>query len=190
EGAANAAEAMARLRYRYTTRMGFDFDQVQIAEEREWLENAAESGEFDIDLSEDDKKELLKRLTAVEGFEQFIHKTYPGVKRFSIEGLDMVVPMLDLVIDKAADAGAREVALGMAHRGRLNVLVHTMNRPYGSLIAQFENRHDEAEPPSDFSGDFEETRSGDVKYHMGARLTKHPVTGEKLNVPIVLAANP
>ena len=102
----------------------------------------------------------------------------------------MVVPMLDLVIDKAADAGAREVALGMAHRGRLNVLVHTMNRPYGSLIAQFENRHDEAEPPSDFSGDFEETRSGDVKYHMGARLTKHPVTGEKLNVPIVLAANP
>ena len=190
EGAANAAEAMARLRYRYTTRMGFDFDQVQIAEEREWLENAAESGEFDIDLSEDDKKELLKRLTAVEGFEQFIHKTYPGVKRFSIEGLDMVVPMLDLEIDKAADAGAREVALGMAHRGRLNVLVHTMNRPYGSLIAQFENRHDEAEPPSDFSGDFEETRSGDVKYHMGARLTKHPVTGEKLNVPIVLAANP
>ena len=189
-GAANAYEAMARLRYRYTTRMGFDFDQVQIAEEREWLENAAESGEFDIELDEEGQKELLERLTAVEGFEQFIHKTYPGVKRFSIEGLDMVVPMLDLVITKAADAGARQVALGMAHRGRLNVLVHTMNRPYGSLIAQFENRHDEAEPPSDFSGEIEESRSGDVKYHMGARLTKDPVTGETLNVPIVLAANP
>ncbi len=190
EGAANAAEAMARLRYRYTTRMGFDFDQVQIAEEREWLENAAESGEFDYELDDEKKKDLLKRLTQVEGFEQFIHKTYPGVKRFSIEGLDMVVPMLDLVIDRAADAGAREVVMGMAHRGRLNVLVHTMNRPYGNLIAQFENRHDEAQPPADFNSDIEESRSGDVKYHMGARLTKHPVTGEKLTVPIVLAPNP
>ena len=190
EGATNAYDAMSRLRYRYTTRMGFDFDQVQIAEEREWLENAAESGEFDYDLSDNQKKDLLKRLTAVEGFEQFIHKTYPGVKRFSIEGLDMVVPMLDLVIEKAADAGAREVVLGMAHRGRLNVLVHTMNRPYGNLIAQFENRHDEAQPPSGFNSEIVETRSGDVKYHMGARLTKHPVTGETLTVPITLAPNP
>ncbi len=190
EGASNAHEAMTRLRYRYTTRMGFDFDQVQIAEEREWLENAAESGDYDYDLTDDQKKDLLKRLTAVEGFEQFIHKTYPGVKRFSIEGLDMVVPMLDLVIEEAAEAGAREVVLGMAHRGRLNVLVHTMNRPYGNLIAQFENRHDEAQPPSGFNLEIEETRSGDVKYHMGARLTRHPVTGETLTVPIALAPNP
>lgn len=191
EGAANAYEAMARLRYRYTTRMGFDFDQVQIAEEREWLENAAESGEFDYDLDDEKKKELLKRLTAVEGFEQFLHKTYPGVKRFSIEGLDIVVPMLDLIIEDAAANGAKEVLLGMAHRGRLNVLVHTMNRPYGSLIAQFENRHDEAQPPSGFNAEImEEDRSGDVKYHMGARLTRHPITGEKLTVPVVLAPNP
>lgn len=190
EGAANAFEAMARLRYRYTTRMGFDFDQVQIAEEREWLEAAAESGEFDYELDDDRKKRLLKRLTRVEGFEQFVHKTYPGVKRFSIEGLDIVVPMLDLVIDDAAENGAREVVLGMAHRGRLNVLVHTMNRPYGNLIAQFENRHDEAQPPSGFNMELEESRSGDVKYHMGARLTRHPITGEKLTVPIVLAPNP
>lgn len=189
-GAANAYEAMARLRYRYTTRMAFDFDQVQIAAEREWLENAAESGEFDYAPTEEQQVAILKRLTAVEGFEQFIHKTYPGVKRFSIEGLDMVVPMLDLVIEDAAEAGAREVVLGMAHRGRLNVLVHTMNRPYGNLIAQFENRHDEAQPPSGFNSDVEENLAGDVKYHMGARLTRHPVTGEKLTVPIVLAPNP
>ena len=190
QGAANAYEAMARLRYRYTTRMGFDFDQVQIAEEREWLESAAESGEFDYDPTDDQKVAILKRLTAVEGFEQFIHKTYPGVKRFSIEGLDMVVPMLDLVIEDAAEAGAREVVLGMAHRGRLNVLVHTMNRPYGNLIAQFENRHDEAQPPAGFNSELEENRAGDVKYHMGARLTRHPITGEKLTVPISLAPNP
>lgn len=190
EGAANAYEALGKLRYRYTTRMGFDFDQVQIAEEREWLEAAAESGEFDYDLNADQKKRILKRLTRVEGFEQFIHKTYPGVKRFSIEGLDIIVPMLDLVIDDAAENGAREVVLGMAHRGRLNVLVHTMNRPYGNLIAQFENRHDEAQPPSGFNSDLEESRAGDVKYHMGARLTRHPITGEKLTVPVVLAPNP
>lgn len=189
-GAANAYEAMAKLRHRYTSRMGFDFDQVQIAEEREWLESAAETGEFDYDLDDDQKKALLKRLTKVEGFEQFVHKTYPGVKRFSLEGLDMVVPMLDLVIENAAEDGAREVLLGMAHRGRLNVLVHTMNRPYGTLIAQFENQHDEAQPPSGFNGEVEEDFAGDVKYHMGARLTRHPVTGEKLTVPLVLAPNP
>ncbi len=189
-GAANAYEAMTKLRHRYTTRMGFDFDQVQIAEEREWLEGAAESGEFDYELDDDQKRALLKRLTKVEGFEQFVHKTYPGVKRFSIEGLDMVVPMLDLVIDNAAEAGAREVLLGMAHRGRLNVLVHTMKRPYGNLIAQFENQFDEAQPPSDFNEEVEEDFAGDVKYHMGARLTHHPVTGEQFKVPLVLAPNP
>lgn len=190
QGSANAYEAMARLRYRYTTRMGFDFDQVQIAAEREWLENAAESGEFDFDLNAEQKVGVLKRLTEVEGFEQFLHKTYPGAKRFSIEGLDMVVPMLDLVIEDAAEAGAREVVLGMAHRGRLNVLVHTMNVPYGNMIAQFENRHDEAQPPSGFNMEVQENFAGDVKYHMGARLTRDPVTGEKLTVPIVLAPNP
>lgn len=190
EGASNAYEAMARLRHRYTTRMGFDFDQVQIAEEREWLESAAESGEFDFEPTEEQKKELLKRLTMVEGFEQFLHKTYPGVKRFSIEGLDMIVPMLDLVIENATEDGAREIALGMAHRGRLNVLVHTMNRPYGNLIAQFENQHDEAQPPSGFNSEVEEDFAGDVKYHMGARLTRDPETGEELTVPLVLAPNP
>ncbi len=184
EGARNAAEAIQRLRDRYTSTLAFDYDHVQIAEEREWLHDAAESGRYDVKLDEKEKKKLLDRLTQVEVFEQFLHKTYPGQKRFSVEGNDILIPMLDQVIDDAASIGAREVAMGMAHRGRLNVLTHILSKPYGAIISAFEgNRGKEMEP-------FRSLRSGDVKYHLGARLSKNAETGERLKVPVVLAPNP
>ncbi|NIP81650.1 MAG: 2-oxoglutarate dehydrogenase E1 component, partial [Gemmatimonadetes bacterium] len=83
---------------------------------------------------------LLERLTEVEALEQFLHRAYLGQKRFSIEGNDMLVPMLDLAIERAAAAGAREVVLGMAHRGRLNVLAHVLGRPYEKILAEFEGQ--------------------------------------------------
>lgn len=184
EGAANAGEAIQRLRQRYTSTIGFDFDHVQIAEERQWLLEAAETGKYDVDLDEKDKRKLLERLTQVEIFERFLHQTYPGQKRFSVEGNDILIPMLDQVIDDAATAGAREVVMGMAHRGRLNVLTHIMSKPYGAIIAAFEGgKHkDPAATESHFSGD--------VKYHLGARQSLNVETGERLKVPIVLAPNP
>ena len=82
---------------------------------------------------------LLERLTEVEAFERFLHRTFPGKTRFSIEGLDMLVPVLDEVIGEAAEAGIRDVLIGMAHRGRLNVLAHVLHKPYAQILAEFKD---------------------------------------------------
>lgn len=191
-GAANALEAITALRARYTNRIGYDFGHVQNQEEQAWLSSAAESGEYDIRLDAAGRTRLLDRLSHVEAYEQFIHKTYPGVKRFSIEGVDTLVPMLDQVIADATDAGSEQVVIGMAHRGRLSVLAHNLDVPYGRIIGQFEGHHDAAIAPDDYDMEaaIEEVRAGDVKYHLGARKLKDPVTGEPVDVPIILAPNP
>src|SRR4029077_9493253 len=106
--------------------------------QRVWLRQAIESGAHRTPMSQEDRIALLDRLIAVEAFERFLHKAYLGQKRFSIEGVDVLVPMLDLVIELSADRGAREVVLGMAHRGRLNVLTHNVGRPYVTIFAEFE----------------------------------------------------
>ncbi len=187
EGASNAAEAIARLRQRYEGRIGFDFDHVQIATERAWLTNAIESGQYTGDLDEETDRKLLERLTQVEIFERFLHQTYLGQKRFSIEGNDIVVPMLDQITDDAATVGTRAVFLGMAHRGRLNVMTHILSKPYGAIIAAFEGGKRRTASGSEAA---EDIRTGDVKYHLGARMTRNPETGEHVKMPIILAPNP
>ncbi|MBA2277266.1 MAG: 2-oxoglutarate dehydrogenase E1 component, partial [Chloroflexia bacterium] len=187
-GAANAAEAIERLCGRYTDRAGFDFDHIQEAEERSWLRHAVESGEFDARLDKGAKRRLLDRLSQVEGFERFLHQTYLGQKRFSIEGTDILVPMLDSIIDDAAAAGTKEVVMGMAHRGRLSVMTHILSKPYGAIIAAFEGgRRGKRASATDATDD---VRTGDVKYHLGARLARNAETGERVKLPIVLAPNP
>jgi 2-oxoglutarate dehydrogenase E1 component len=187
EGAANAFEAIAHLRDRYTKTAGFDFDHIQEAAERAWLGQAVETGEFETTLDETEGKRLLDRLSQVEGFEKFLHQTYLGQKRFSIEGNDFLVPMLDKIIDEASAQGTTEVLMGMAHRGRLNVLTHILNKPYGAIIAAFEGGKRKQSSGTD-SG--QEVRTGDVKYHLGARLARNPETGERVKLPVVLAPNP
>ncbi len=185
QGASNAAEVIARLRAAYTGAVGFDFDHIQVAAERAWLTDAVESGRFNQPLDDGAKRKLLERLSQVEGFERFLHQTYLGQKRFSIEGNDILIPMLDSIINDATTTGAREVVMGMAHRGRLNVLTHILSKPYGAIIAAFEGSAKTS------AGDAaNEVRTGDVKYHLGARLAKNPETGELLRVPVVLAPNP
>jgi 2-oxoglutarate dehydrogenase E1 component len=185
EGAASAAEAIARLRAMYTETIGFDFDHIQVANERAWLCEAVESSRFAAPLEDAAKRKLLERLSQVEGFERFLHQTYLGQKRFSIEGNDVMIPMLDQIINDATSAGAREVLMGMAHRGRLNVLAHILSKPYGAIIAAFEGSKRTS------AGDAaNEVRTGDVKYHLGARLAKNAETGELMKVPVVLAPNP
>ncbi|MGH7483741.1 MAG: 2-oxoglutarate dehydrogenase E1 component [Longimicrobiales bacterium] len=164
------------LRSIYTGSIGFEYEHLQDPEREEWLREQIESGQLLRPLSADQQKRLLGRLTEVEGFEQFLHRAYLGAKRFSIEGTDMLVPMLDLAIERAATAGASEVVLGMAHRGRLNVLVHVLGRPYQKILAQFEGQH------SGFG------TTGDVKYHLGAEGTYATASGEPLTV--TLAPNP
>jgi len=186
-GAANAAEAIARLRIAYTGTAGFDFDHIQIAEERFWLRDAVESGQFNLALDANAKRRLLERLTQVEVFERFLHQTYLGQKRFSIEGNDVLIPMLDRIIDDATADGAVEVLMGMAHRGRLNVMAHILSKPYGAIIAAFEGGQKRTSAETESGAD---VRTGDVKYHLGARRSRNPETGAEVKVPVILAPNP
>ena len=89
-------------------------------------------------LDADEQRRLLQRLTDVEGFERFIHQTYLGQKRFSIEGTDTLVPILDEIVRDASSDGIGEIVLGMSHRGRLNVMAHVLGKPYAAILAAFE----------------------------------------------------
>ncbi len=155
------ADALPHLIKTYTGTIAYEVEHIASHEQRVWLREKIESGEFCVELPAEEKKALLERLTQVSAFESFLHKAYLGQKRFSIEGVDMLVPMLDSTIEQAAQAGAREINVGMAHRGRLNVLVHTVGRPYQMIIAEFEGSK-----AASIGG--EDDGTGDVKYHLGA----------------------
>jgi 2-oxoglutarate dehydrogenase E1 component len=186
EGSRNALEAVERLRQAYSGSIGYETDHIQIFEERAWIREAIESQRFFYGFDAERKRELLERLTEVEVFEHFLHRTFVGQKRFSIEGNDMLVPMLDSIIRNAATAGTREVVLGMAHRGRLNVLAHVLGKPYPAILAEFQTANRTAyEPPSDESN---LGWTGDVKYHLGARRAYKESGVEQM--PLTLAPNP
>ncbi len=178
-GARNALEATEALKRVYSATTGYDYDHVRLPDEREWLRNAAESGEF---ATLPDPVDLLKQLTEVEVFERFLHRIFPGKHRFSIEGLDLLVPMLDTIVATLAQQGERNILLGMAHRGRLNVLAHILDKPYKQLLAEFKD----PVKPRQFRDDLGWT--GDVKYHMGGSRELHD--GDLVDVNVRLAPNP
>ncbi|HSJ25924.1 MAG TPA: 2-oxoglutarate dehydrogenase E1 component [Longimicrobiales bacterium] len=169
-------EVLEWLQRTYTATIGYEYEHLEDPTHREWLREQIESGAHRQALSAEEQTRLLDRLTEVEALEQFLHRAYLGAKRFSIEGTDMMVPMLDLAIERAATAGAAEVAIGMAHRGRLNVLAHVLGMPYGEILAKFEGIHAQT------------AGTGDVKYHLGAEGTYATRSGEPLTV--MLAPNP
>ncbi len=173
-----AAEAVERLRKLYSGDVGFEFDHLGEAEEREWLKDQIENGRVHAPLTTDEKKSVLRRLTEVDGLERFLGRAYQGYKRFSIEGIDMMVPMLDTAIESAAKHGAREVAIAMAHRGRINVLAHVLGKPYKTIFGEFEGKHADANA---------ESETGDVKYHLG--FTGRRKIGSR-EVSISLIPNP
>src|SRR5574338_575235 len=176
-------EALPHLKSAYCGTIAYEIEHIASHEERVWLREQIESGALRQPMPADQKLALLDRLIAVEAFENLLQRAYLGQKRFSIEGVDMLVPMLDLAIAQAADRGAREVAIGMAHRGRLNVLAHTVRLPYDSIFAEFEG--DTRPLGADDEG---ETGTGDVKYHHGADGTYATAGGK--SVAVTLAPNP
>jgi 2-oxoglutarate dehydrogenase E1 component len=171
-----AAQAVARLRQHYSSDVGYEFDHLGAATEREWIRQQIEGGRVKQPLSTGEKKAILRRLTEVDGLERFIGRVYQGYKRFSIEGTDVLVPMLDVAIDMAAGLGAVEVAIAMAHRGRINVLAHTLGKPYRKIFAEFEGKHDEDNP---------ESETGDVKYHLGANGKRVVAGGREIDVSLI-----
>jgi 2-oxoglutarate dehydrogenase E1 component len=159
-----AADVVRHMRELYCSTIGFEFDHLEDEAERDWFRHTIEEGRITAPLTPDEKRQLLQRLSEVDGFERFLGLAFVNVKRFSIEGLDALVPMMDEAIAHGARAGARSVVIGMAHRGRLNVLTHILSKPYQGLFEEFIGHHGDTNSASG---------TGDVKYHLGYRSERH-----------------
>jgi multifunctional 2-oxoglutarate metabolism enzyme len=180
---ATLADALPHLRETYCGTIAYEIEHIASHRQRVWLREKIESGTFRQPLTSDEQQTLLKRLVEVDALERFMHKAYLGQHQFSIEGLDITVPMLDELIQLAAAHGGREVVIGMAHRGRLNVLAHNLGRPYDTIFAEFEGASTlEAVTTIPQGG------TGDVKYHHGTHGTYQLPNGETIDVN--LESNP
>ncbi|MGB2876082.1 MAG: 2-oxoglutarate dehydrogenase E1 component [Gaiellaceae bacterium] len=176
------ADVLPRLREIYCGTSAYEIEHISDHEQRVWLRAAIESGRYRQPLPPEEKRRLLERLTEVEVFERYLRRSFLGQKQFSIEGLDVMVPMLDEAISLAAEEGAHEVVFGMAHRGRLNVLAHVLGRPYDSILREFEGERTLEAVAADPEGG-----TGDVKYHLGAEGMRGTPAGE---ITLTLASNP
>ena len=175
-------EVLPKLRATYCGTMAYEIEHISNHEQRVWLRNAIESGRYRQPLDPEEKKGLLHRLSETEGLETYLRRVFLGQKSFSLAGLDVMIPMLDEALELSAANGAKDVVLGMAHRGRLNVIAHTLGRPYEVILKEFEGERTLEAVTHDPEGG-----TGDVKYHYGSqgvRLTKH---GE---IKVLLASNP
>src|SRR5215208_369745 len=177
------ADALPHLQETYCGTIAYEIEHIAGHNRRVWLRQSVEWGANRTPFDPDQKRALLKRLSQVEALESYLHKAFLGKKQFSIEGLDALVPMIDELIEEGADEGAREIVLGMAHRGRLNVLAHTVGRPYEAIIAEFEG-----EQSMDVDTAMPEGGTGDVKYHYGAAGTYRTKAGK--GVTVTLSPNP
>ncbi|MFI2299062.1 multifunctional oxoglutarate decarboxylase/oxoglutarate dehydrogenase thiamine pyrophosphate-binding subunit/dihydrolipoyllysine-residue succinyltransferase subunit [Actinacidiphila glaucinigra] len=164
------------LRDSYCRTVGIEFMHIQDPLQRKWIQDRVERSHTKPER--DEQLRILRRLNAAEAFETFLQTKYVGQKRFSLEGGESVIPLLDAVIDAAAESRLDEVVIGMAHRGRLNVLANIVGKSYAQIFREFEGNLD----PKSMHG------SGDVKYHLGAQGTFTGLDGEQITVS--LAANP
>ena len=176
------ADALPHLQEMYCGTIAYEIEHIANRKERVWLRQLIESGVHRRLMTSDRKLSILRSLIRATALEEFLHRTYLGQKRFGIEGLEMLVPVLETAIDLAASQGAREVVMGMAHRGRLNVLTHILGVPYESLLIEFEGGHDTHDTLATGRG------TGDVKYHYGASGVFEGRHGEKVDV--ILMPNP
>jgi multifunctional 2-oxoglutarate metabolism enzyme len=180
---ATLADALPHLRETYCGTIAYEIEHIASHRQRTWLREKIETGAFRKPLTNEEASALLRRLTMVDSLERFMHKAYLGQKQFSIEGLDMTVPMIDEMIQLSSANGAREVVIGMAHRGRLNVLAHNLGRAYETIWREFEGAASiEAVTTIPQGG------TGDVKYHHGAQGTYQLDNDE--SVIVRLESNP
>src|SRR5438477_1779332 len=164
------------LRDAYARTIGVEYMHIQEPDQKSWIQHKVEGTHGDTSL--DDKRRILSALNGAEAFERFLHTKFLGQKRFSLEGAETLIPMLDFLIDGAAEAGFEEVVMAMAHRGRLNVLANVVGKSYEQIFREFEGELDPSVPQG----------SGDVKYHVGASGKFTAASGA--TIAITLAANP
>jgi 2-oxoglutarate dehydrogenase E1 component len=177
-GRATLRAIIDHLRQTYCGTIGVEYMHIQNRDQRLWVRNQVERGSNQPALSRDEKRRILLKLNQAETLEQFIHTKFIGQKRFSLEGGESLMPALDAIIELAPELGIEELIIGMAHRGRLNVLCNTLNKSYEEVFTEFEGSYD----LSDLQGD------GDVKYHLGF-ASDHVTAGGK-KVHLVLNHNP
>jgi 2-oxoglutarate dehydrogenase E1 component len=158
DGRMRLRELLAKLRATYCGTIGAEFMHIANADQRHWMYERLERAAGNFGLDNATRRRVLEKLTVAEGLERYLHTKYVGQKRFSLEGGDALIPLMDTLIQRAGSGGVREIVIGMAHRGRINVLVNTMGKPPHQLFAEFEGRHEGPRDPA---------HSGDVKYHMG-----------------------
>lgn len=184
----NGLDVINELRKYYSGTITFEYDHVNNDDELKWLLELIEAGEARLPLTDEEKKQLLERMAHVEGFEGFLQKTFVGQKRFSIEGLEAMVPMLDQIVKYATSDKIENIMMGMAHRGRLSVLAHVLGKPYDKIFSEFHHSPDKELMPSEGSMGINYGWTGDVKYHFGA--TKDVKYNDETTTRIILAHNP
>lgn len=182
-----ALDVVEFLRKKYTGKISFEYDHVNSDAERKWFLEQIESDKYEIAFSDEEKKHLLDRLIKVEGFEQFLQKTFVGQKRFSIEGLEAMVPVLDQIVKAANKDKIENIMMGMAHRGRLSVLAHVLGKPLDAIFSEFQHAPDKELVPSEGSSGINYGWTGDVKYHFGATRV---VENDEASTKVHLAHNP
>jgi 2-oxoglutarate dehydrogenase E1 component len=176
-GKASLRKILDALKKIYSSTVGFEYMYIREPEVLSWFRDKLEREVLEFNLEKEEKKRILSKLNEAVVFENFLHTKYIGQKRFSLEGGETTIPALDTVINRSADLGVEEVVIGMAHRGRLNVLTNIMGKTYEQIFNEFEGSM-----PEETMGD------GDVKYHMGySSIVKTP-TGKEVNLK--LAPNP
>src|SRR5579884_1782114 len=169
-------EILGVLRDAYCRTVGVEYMHIQDPDQKQWIQEHLEG--VSPELSSTEQRHILGRLNAAEAFERFLHTKYVGQKRFGLEGGESAIALIDAVLDEAAVAGLSEAVLGMAHRGRLNVLANIIGKSYRELFREFEGDID----PNTVQG------SGDVKYHKGSTGKFTGLSGVEL--PVTLASNP
>ncbi len=170
---ATLGEIIARLNETYTRTIGAEFTFLEDREARFWLQNKMESTNNRLEIDSEMQIRVLSKLIDAETFEQFLHTKYIGAKRFSLEGAESVIPMLDLLADTASEGGVEEIVIGMAHRGRLNVMVNILKMDIREIFSSFEDRNGEAM-----------VGTGDVKYHLGYSVDRQTSAGRNLHMTL------
>jgi 2-oxoglutarate dehydrogenase E1 component len=169
-------DILRTLRDAYSRTVGLEYMHIQEPGQKEWIQARVEREQAPLPIER--KRRILERLNAAEAFETFLHTKFVGHKRFGLEGAESLIPMLDALLDRAADAGVEEAVIGMAHRGRLNVLANTIGKAHAQMFREFHGELDPEAPQG----------SGDVKYHLGAEGNHKAPSGRSLR--LTLASNP
>jgi 2-oxoglutarate dehydrogenase E1 component len=168
-------ELVELLRATYCGTLGVEYMYISDKAQRDWLQERMEPGLNRPGLGAEEQRRILAKLEAATGFEQFLHTKYVGQKRFSLEGAESLIPLLDVLIEESGDGGIEEIVMGMPHRGRLNVLANILGKPYEMIFSEFEG----STLPAHVQGD------GDVKYHLGYARDHRTRKGEKVHVSLL-----